>query len=299
MTTIIAFRDNKNKRVLMASDRRVIDGCSKHSLLEPKIYVYDRNPDFVIGCAGAVQLKQILESELYLPTKEDIEKYKITMDIKYLTSHIVPSIRALLKEHNEDGEDGNRIILAYKDKMWTITGGYSIGSFDCDYMAIGSGDNHAIGALKAINKINPEMDITNQLLMTMEIVSECDIATDNDIDIAITGENEIITDNHDYKTYESNIKYELYNGLSKAYDIQSMHNLARNNGGLAYFVNSQEYSQEDNIYVMDADGRLYEINFDLETIKIILDIDNITRFYSISPTKKYKKLIDKYLESVE
>lgn len=121
-----------------------------------------RNGDFIMGFTTSFRMGQLLQYKFHPPTlfNEDGSSKDIN---KYMVTDFVDAVRQCLKDGgyaakvNEE-ESGGTFLVGYKDRLFSIEADYQVGEFIDGIMAVGCGDDIALGSLYTTAKIdmNPE-----------------------------------------------------------------------------------------------------------------------------------------------
>lgn len=154
MTCIIGLEHNDG--VYMIGDSSAIQSYETRQSLVEKVFfaVGDR---FLIGWSGSFRMGQILQWHLQVR-----EQYDTEVDLQYLVKAFVESVRTLFKEHGylsttDEGRDiGGQFLLGYNGRLYHVYPDFQINRFSDGFGAIGSGEEYALGAMKALVTYGPD-----------------------------------------------------------------------------------------------------------------------------------------------
>lgn len=125
----------------------------------------------VYGFAGSYRMGQLL---MYAKGLLDSRDSKI-IDHEYLVTRFVPNVRNLFKdqgfEKNNSGEaEGGVFLLGLRDKLYGIYSDYQVAESSYNYIAMGSGELHAIGSLYTTqdSDLSPQERIVKALMSAQE-----------------------------------------------------------------------------------------------------------------------------------
>lgn len=151
MTCIVAVRDPKAKRVLLAGDStRTMNGYLRTTLPKSKGKVYEV-AGFVVGHTGNGRIRH-LTSSLKLKWVESGPSNSFNLEA-VLLEHIVPQLKKRAKDleflETEKGVPslGGQILIAFGEEICQIGDDFSITPITGPYWAVGSGTYFALGSL--------------------------------------------------------------------------------------------------------------------------------------------------------
>lgn len=177
MTCIVGIAFNG--KVYIGGDTLGSDGFRKGVYDRPKVF---KNNDFIIGYTTSYRMGQLLEASFIPPERLSSEKD----DFIYIVNRVIPAIKSCLSrggfEQSHNGKDeGGVFLLGYKGNLYEVQSEYSI--LKASHMAIGSGIDHAMGALSAIHKINPTMTPEEKITIAIEAAMESCLSVGGSVDI--------------------------------------------------------------------------------------------------------------------
>jgi len=120
--------------------------------------IMSNEEQFVIGSCGSPRMLQLLQYQL------NLTETATQSGIAYMVTEFVEVVRELFKnagvakvENNE--ESGGLFLAAYDGALYRIDSDYQVMEMEDGMMAIGSGDDWALGAMKAREDLEPEARI--------------------------------------------------------------------------------------------------------------------------------------------
>ena len=163
MSVVVAIR--KGDKVYVGADSQVTRGGTRATLKNPnnyKIWKVLGVNHCLMAHVGVVRDANIVRLSDNLVS--DYSAYKGYIDYEYVVKRVVPGIISELKgagylkdeQYFESME--SRYLFIYKDKMYTINTDGCVLEVD-DYVAIGSGEDQAIGSLLSTEGEDPETRI--------------------------------------------------------------------------------------------------------------------------------------------
>lgn len=163
MTCIVGLIDNG--KVYIGADSQVTAGHTKMTLPEGSGKVI-RNGDFLIGCCGDVRALNILRFRFTPPAHHPPEMD----DLAYIATSVVDAMRESFKsagavkiEDNVEGNGGSLFVLGYHGRLFKISSDWSVFETIDPFVATGSGEEFALGALHAVPAGKPSVRITKAL----------------------------------------------------------------------------------------------------------------------------------------
>ena len=158
MTCIVGLVDQG--KVWMGGDSAAVSDSFTMSRKDPKVF---KNGDFIFGFTDSFRMGDLLQHSLVVPPPGDdgyTREYKCTDFIAALRLCL---IEGGFSEVDNNVETGGNFLVGVGDKLYEISSDYQVGQYINDYMCVGCGDNHAMGALYAIEVLSP--DITRKGLI--------------------------------------------------------------------------------------------------------------------------------------
>lgn len=145
MTCIVAIKSNKG--VMMGADSC---GCAGHrasSVRTPKVSVVG---EYLIGYTTSFRMGQILHYAM--STKKHNPKDDLFL---HLVKVLIPEVRESLKAGGwlhikENQESGGEFLLAHERRLFVVQTDFSVLEYEDDYVAVGCGEEWAVGALYAL-----------------------------------------------------------------------------------------------------------------------------------------------------
>lgn len=154
MTCIVGIRHDGG--VLLAGDSVGCDGGGGAQMRrDPKVFALNRH--VAIGYTSSYRMGQLLRFNLELPAIVDAVGDPVTTDaFEWAVKSFVPAARSALKEGGygttKDGADvGGFFLLAVRDRLFEIQSDYQVAEPAPHYVATGSGERYALGAMHALH----------------------------------------------------------------------------------------------------------------------------------------------------
>ncbi len=157
MTCIVGLKHEG--KVYMGADSAIVAGWVISEIANPKIF---KKENMLIGYTSTYRMGQILEHWFYPPKNEGYTDYE------YMVLFVVEEIRSLFSkfgysEIDNNVEKGGFFIIGYRGELYKIQDDYSVIQHTDDYIATGSGEEIALGALYAGADFPPKMRISQSL----------------------------------------------------------------------------------------------------------------------------------------
>jgi 20S proteasome alpha/beta subunit len=148
MTCVVAIKDENG--IVIGADSAGSNHRQIFIRKDPKVFVVK---DLVFGFCGSYRRGQLLMSLKVKP------KSKAMTDFDYIRSVVATKIMDLFHDHGAlrsvDGElEGSVIIIGYRNNLYVMDSDFHIGVHTEDYVAIGSGDEYALGSLQTSLQVN-------------------------------------------------------------------------------------------------------------------------------------------------
>ncbi len=153
MTCIVGLV-SEDRKVYMGGDSAAVNGWGLTILKETKVF---RNKDFLIGCAGVARMISLLQHSFIPPEQEEDEDTLLFMATRFIDA-VRECLKSggLAKKENEQESMGNSYFLVgYKGQLFCVYNDYHLSEPLCNYDAIGSGDDVALGVLYATPDMQP------------------------------------------------------------------------------------------------------------------------------------------------
>ncbi len=163
MSVIVAIK--QNNKVYIGADSQVTRGGTRSTLKNPnnyKIWKVRGVDHCLMGHVGVLRDANVVRLMDGLVT--DYEAYKNLINYELVVQKIVPDIYDALKQRGfisfdeQNSSINSRFIFAYKDQLFVIGSDASVIEVD-DYVAIGSGEDQAIGSLLSTENEEPKTRI--------------------------------------------------------------------------------------------------------------------------------------------
>lgn len=164
MTCIIGMvQDGK---VYIGGDSRTSRGNNLYITQRKKVF---RVGEFIIGSMGSIRMSNVLQHQFF-PNPIEIENID-----RYMVVDFVEKLRTVLKETGVSTNEGNvessaEFLVGVRGKLYRVASDFQVDKEVFDIMATGSGENHAMGAMLALDGLAPEQ----RILRSLEIVSQLD-----------------------------------------------------------------------------------------------------------------------------
>lgn len=166
MTVTIAYIDKKNKHAYLGADSCASDAVSKSVVNNNKVFHPVGRKDVLIGCAGTFRLQNILQycPDIF-PGEDELDTEDINMN------YLVNVFSQTVKELTEDFDDTDTwgLLIAVGDRIYQMQMDLSVIEPSEEFETIGIGGQVAIGALKVLNELVPEMSIEDKIKKALEV----------------------------------------------------------------------------------------------------------------------------------
>jgi ATP-dependent protease HslVU (ClpYQ) peptidase subunit len=123
-----------------------------------------RNGPMLMGFAGCFRMGQILNYALKIPDHpEGME------EMRYMVAHFIPVVKRCLNANTWEPDEDDRpaLLVGYRNNLYLVDCDHQVGNVHDNILAIGEGDEIALGAMYALKSVPPVERITQAL----EIVS--------------------------------------------------------------------------------------------------------------------------------
>lgn len=151
MTCIVGVVDKTRNITVIGGDSSATAGNQVVIRKDPKVFI---NGNFIIGGCGSFRMIQILQFTFKPPEINGKEIYE------YLCTDFVNELincfrkTEVLQTYQEGGAKCEKILLAYKDRLFLIDEDFQVAENENGIDAIGCGDDYALGALRILKDIN-------------------------------------------------------------------------------------------------------------------------------------------------
>ena len=170
MTCIVGLKSKKTGKVYLGGDSATTKGAQRMIRAEPKVY---KRGEILFGGAGNSVVSQVLSHIASDPSV--VEKQD---PLGYILNEFIPSFKKFLRQADQLREkDGvatvpNEFLVAFRGELFSISSDFDVFTSLDDYMAIGSGEEYALGSLYSTkySDLKPE----ERLFMALEAASKHD-----------------------------------------------------------------------------------------------------------------------------
>ena len=224
MTCICALV--KDGHVWMAGDLMGSNGFTKKVYPDSKVFT---NGEFIFGYTSSFRMGQILQYNWQQPPR-----LEGLTDREYLQLDVVESIRSCFSSFGygiKDGvEDiGGNFLIGYRGCIYEMQNNFSI-LRSLDYIAVGSGENHAEAVLATLIDDNPDFDpyfcLTKAISVASKFVSsvseDCTILTTDESFADEEGINDVGLDVDEILTTN---KIDCLKKVADDFNIKYVHNI--------------------------------------------------------------------------
>lgn len=189
MSVVIAIKDKD--RFILGSDKQVSAGNRKDST-GTKVWEVEGYDNCCMGGVGYARANQILQYIQSLIDRNSVDFKREGITSAYVALALTETIWATLESrgmrcisHPEEGMDlkflPNEFIFAYGDKCWVIHPDMSVTEVE-DYVAIGSGEEVAIGNLDETIGQDPY----TRIVKAIDKVADRTVYVNHDVDFVAT-----------------------------------------------------------------------------------------------------------------
>lgn len=165
MTCIVGLIDKRadsDARVYIGADSAAISDNYIEVRRDSKVF---QNGEFVIGCTSSFRMIQLLQYSFIPPEMGDKDIFE------YMCTDFINAVRdcfsagGYLSKDEYGVEGGGKFLVGYKDRLFIIDSDFQVGEVMRNFMAIGSGEDYALGSLYSTSYIpsSPEARIINAL----------------------------------------------------------------------------------------------------------------------------------------
>lgn len=149
MTCIVGFTDKDG--VYIGGDSAAIseDDLSYNIRSDEKVF---QKGELIFGYSASFRMGQLLRYKLRIPNHP-----KGTEDFQYMATLFVDAVKKCFQDndYNDIVEDSGSFMVGYKGKIYAILSDYQIALPKENFIAMGCGDNFAIGAMYACTEKDP------------------------------------------------------------------------------------------------------------------------------------------------
>ena len=151
MTCIAAAIDEKE--MVVGGDSAGVGGWGLDLRADPKVF---RNGPLVIGGTGSFRMLQLLQFELSVPKKGNMDAFK------YMVTKFIPALRKCFKDNgfsrvkeNVEEIDGAFIVAGY-ERIFAVRVDFQVAESKYPYYALGCGEEFALGAFNTLYRMDGE-----------------------------------------------------------------------------------------------------------------------------------------------
>lgn len=159
MTCIVGLEADGH--VLIGGDSAGISGYSITIRADQKVFTRDQ---YAFGFTSSYRMGQILRYDADLPEPDHNHR---DLDA-FMVSWFVPAVRKALEEggytRTRDGrEEGGTFLVGIRGRLYCIDSDFQIGRSTDGYMAVGCGDDLALGSLHSTPHVPPRTRVKQAL----------------------------------------------------------------------------------------------------------------------------------------
>ena len=159
MTCIVAVRAPSGV-IWMGGDSAAVEGYDLRLRKDPKVF---RVGEFLIGYTSSFRMGQLLRFGFAPP-----DQIPGTDPYEYMINFFVPMVRAVFKEGGystvtNGQEAGGHFLVGYRGELYHVEGDFQVGIPLDGFAAAGCGDQIAVGALFATQRLSPKQRIITAL----------------------------------------------------------------------------------------------------------------------------------------
>jgi ATP-dependent protease HslVU (ClpYQ) peptidase subunit len=160
MTCIVGFIDKKNKKAIIGADSAGVAGLDITIRKDKKVFQVG---EFIIGCTSSFRMIQLLQFSFTPPKVYDKDIYE------YMCTDFINAVRncfkdgGYLQKYSDGDEKGGTFLVAYKDRLFKVSGDFQVGEAMQGYDACGCGDSYALGSIFNTNKTNANTIVLDAL----------------------------------------------------------------------------------------------------------------------------------------
>lgn len=174
MTCLVAIR--KNNEVTVGGDSAESDHWTVSVREDPKFFA--RGP-YIIGFAGSIRIGQIVRFKMRMPKPRQTDLRNSDTMLKFMSTRFIDELTIAINENGSlvvSEEDGNNmasnsgLIVCIAGHMFMVQSDMAVCTTTKDYIAMGSGDNFALGSLYATE--NSRQSSATRVLKALEAAAE-------------------------------------------------------------------------------------------------------------------------------
>ena len=157
MTCIIGLVEDG--RVYMGGDSMAAAAWDARTTKLRKVF---KLKNFLIGYTTSFRMGQLLQYHLEITPQNGED------DMAYMVRTFAEAVRQLLKDNgfskiDNNQEEGGTFLIGYKGRLYRVDSDFQVNEFEEGYDACGSGEDYALGAMKALGEISPKERIMQAL----------------------------------------------------------------------------------------------------------------------------------------
>ena len=152
--------------VYMGGDSAASSGWDIRTETGPKVFIVG---EFIIGYTSSFRMGQLLQYQLSVKPREQMS------DRAYMITVFAEAVRTLLKEHgyarvDNNEETGGIFLVGYHGHLYRVQDDFAVLQSADGFDAVGCGMSYALGALRVLDKADPQ-DVLTKALETAEYFS--------------------------------------------------------------------------------------------------------------------------------
>lgn len=148
------------------------DSAGTNSILQQTVRADEKvfaNDEFVMGFTSSFRMGQLLRYRLSIPSRSESEQD----DFRFMCTEFVDAVRQCLKDggfaSSDEGRDvGGTFLVGYRGSLYCVDSDFQVAKSTHPFMAIGCGDDLALGAMAA----SPYKDPLKRIQHALEIAEE-------------------------------------------------------------------------------------------------------------------------------
>jgi ATP-dependent protease HslVU (ClpYQ) peptidase subunit len=164
MTCIIGIAEKG--KVYIGGDSMSSNGPNREATALRKVF---RTGQFLIGYTTSFRMGQILQYHLIVPPQpEDMS------DERYMVVEFIEAVRTCLKVKgyaavNNNQESGGTFLVGYKSGLYGVYSDFQVNHCLSNVAACGAGEEYALGALTALDRLTPKKRIRRALQIVSQL----------------------------------------------------------------------------------------------------------------------------------
>lgn len=160
MTCIVGIEEKG--KVYIGGDSAGVSGWNITIRADQKVFA---NGPMIFGFTSSFRMGQLIRFQLSIP---ECRAKTSGQELKFMCTDFIGAVRSCLKsggyaEINNNVETGGKFLVGFRGHLYLVDSDFQVArSFD-GYMAIGCGDNLALGAIAAMPNVYPPTRIRRAL----------------------------------------------------------------------------------------------------------------------------------------